>query len=319
MALIKRLPTNMGINFVSFRKIFLIFSAVLVAASLGSVMTRGLNLGVDFKGGTLIEIRTKQAADLGSLRGELNDLGLGEVTLQEFGTPTDVLINLQKQDGSEKEQLAAINKVKDALGDRVEEYRRVEFVGPKVGEELREAGFLATVLALGAIALYIWFRFEWQFAGAALLALVHDVVATVGFFSLLQIEFNLSTLAAVLTVAGYSINDTVVVFDRVRENLRRYKKKPMLELLNDSINQTLSRTVLTSITTLLALLALYFFGGEVIRGFAAGLIWGVFIGTYSSIALAVPLLHTFRLRREHLVLDEEDEEGENGQGTPEQA
>jgi|TARA_R110002072_G_scaffold36053_21_gene106199 preprotein translocase SecF subunit len=306
MALIKRLPTDLGINFVDQRKLFLLFSALLILLSIGSVLVRGLNLGVDFKGGTLIEIRTKQVADLGALRAQINDLGIGEATLQEFGTPTDVLINLQRQDGEEKEQIAAINLVKETLGDRVAEYRRVEFVGPKVGAELRQAGFLATVLALGAIALYIWFRFEWQFAAASLLALIHDVVATVGFFALLQIEFNLSTLAAVLTVAGYSINDTVVVFDRVRENLRRYKKMPMLALLNNSINQTLSRTLLTSFTTLLALVALYLFGGEVIRGFSAGLIWGIFIGTYSSIALAVPLLHTFRLRREHLVLNEEE-------------
>jgi len=185
--------------------------------------------------------------------------------------------------------------------------RRQEYVGPKIGDELKEAGLLATVLALIAIGLYIWFRFEWQFGVAALIALVHDVVATVGFYSLTQIEFNLATLAAVLTIAGYSINDTVVIFDRVRETLRRFKKLELNELLNRSINATLSRTVLTSFTTLLALFALFFFGGEVIRGFTAGLIWGVAIGTYSSVGLAVPLLSMMKLRRSGAVGEEEGE------------
>jgi preprotein translocase SecF subunit len=186
--------------------------------------------------------------------------------------------------------------VKSVLGDDAE-IRRQEFVGPKIGDELKEAGLLATVLAMLAIGTYIWFRFEWQFGVAALIALAHDVVATVGFYALTQIEFNLATLAAVLTIAGYSINDTVVIFDRVRETLRRYKKMELIELLNRSINTTLSRTLLTSVTTLLALLALFFFGGEVIRGFTAGLIWGVAIGTYSSVGLAVPLLSYLKVRR----------------------
>ncbi len=307
MALIKLLPTQPNVDFLSRRNIFAVFSVVLIAASISLFLARGLNFGVDFRGGILIEARTDGPADLAELRSRLGGLGLGEITLQEFGEPTDVLINVQRQEGDEKAQMAAIGVVKDALGDTVVEYRRTEFVGPKVGGELKQAGILATVLALGAIGLYIWFRFEWQFGLAALIALIHDVVATIGFYALTQIEFNLSTLAAILMIAGYSINDTVVLFDRVRETLRKYKKLPMTRLLNMAINATLSRTLLTSITTLLALLALFLFGGQVIRGFTAGLIWGVVIGTYSSIGLAVPLLLRMHLRTSAAVAAEEKE------------
>lgn len=295
MALIRSLPLEYGVKFVSRRVPFLIFSAFLMLGSIGLFLTQGLNFGVDFRGGILMEVRTEGPADLGALRDRMSGLGLGEVTIQEFGEPTDVLINVERQVGEQEEQIRAIQLVREALGEGVE-IRRQEFVGPKVGDELKEAGFLATVLALSAIAFYIWFRFEWHFSVAALVALVHDVVATVGFYALTQIEFNLATLAAVLTIAGYSINDTVVVFDRVRGNLRRYKKKPIPDLLDLSINQTLSRTVITGVTTLLALLSLYFLGGEVIRGFAFAMIWGVIVGTYSSICIAVPLLLLFDLR-----------------------
>jgi len=304
MALIRKLPVEPKLNFIGRRGIFLVFSTLLVLGSLGLFFIQGLNLGVDFRGGILIEVRTPGPADLGQLRDRLSGLGIGEVSLQEFGDPNEVLINIAKQDDDEQQQIHAIAAVTDALGAGVE-IRRQEFVGPKIGAELKEAGFLATVLALAAIGVYIWFRFEWQFGVAALVALIHDVIATVGFYSLTQIEFNLATLAAVLTIAGYSINDTVVVFDRVRESLRRYKKMEIGELLNRSINGTLSRTTLTSLTTLLALGALFFFGGAVIRGFTAGLIWGVMIGTYSSIGLAVPLLTFLKLRRG----GEADEEG----------
>ncbi len=296
MALIRKVPLAPDFDFLSRRRLTLVFSACLVAASFALFGLIGLNLGIDFTGGILIEVRTDGPADLADLRSRLRGLGLGEVTLQEFGTETDVLINVQRQEGDEKEQIKAIQAVKTELGDLVVEYRRTEFVGPKVGGELKRAGALATGLALLGIGLYIWFRFEWQFAVAALIALIHDVLSTIGFFALTQIEFNLATLAAVLTIAGYSINDTVVIFDRVRETLRKYKKMPMFELLNLSINHTLSRTVLTSVTTLLALTSLFLFGGEVIRGFTAGLIWGVVIGTYSSIGLAVPLLSFLNLR-----------------------
>ncbi len=296
MALIRKVPLAPKFDFMGRRRPFLIFSGCLMLASFLIFAVQGLNLGVDFRGGILIEIQTREPADLGDLRRRLGGLGLGEVTLQEFGNETDVLINVRRQEGDEKAQIKAIEAVKTELGGLVEEYRRVEFVGPKVGDELKQAGALATILALAGIGIYIWFRFEWQFAAAALVALIHDVLSTIGFFALTQIEFNLATLAAVLTIAGYSINDTVVIFDRVRETLRKYKKLAMFDLLNLAINATLSRTVLTSVTTLLALGALFLFGGQVIRGFTAGLIWGVVIGTYSSIGLAVPLLSFVNLR-----------------------
>jgi len=311
MALIRHVPIAPSFNFMRRRKLFMALSAVLVMASVAIFAVRGLNLGVDFRGGIMIEIQTKDAADLGDLRSRLGNLGLGDVTLQEFGNPNDVLINVQRQDGAEKEQIAAINRIKEELGDEVAEYRRTEFVGPKVGGELKKAGFLATIFAMLGIAVYIWFRFEWQFAMAAVIALLHDVITTVGLMALIQLEFNLSTLAAILTVAGYSINDTVVIFDRVRETLRKYKKMPLLNLLSLSINGTLVRTTLTSVTTLIALLSLAVFGGEVIRGFSVALIWGVVIGTFSSWGLAVPILSYTNLRAGLMGgADDEDDKAE---------
>lgn len=296
MALIQKLPIETKLDFLGRRTFCLVFSALLIIGSLALFAIQGLNLGVDFRGGILIEVKTNGPADLSDLRARLGGLGLGEITLQEFGAEDDVLINIRRQTGDEKAQIDAITKIKEELAGDVAEYRRTDFVGPKVGNELKRAGALATGLALLGIAAYIWFRFEWQFALAALIALIHDIVATIGFFTLTQIEFNLATLAAVLMIAGYSINDTVVIFDRVRETLRKYKKLAIFDLLNMAINRTLSRTLLTSVTTLIALLSLFFFGGEVIRGFSAGLIWGVMIGTYSSVGLAVPLLSFVNLR-----------------------
>lgn len=290
MPLIRYFPTQPNLRFVEQRLWTLAIAAVIMAVSIGSFAVQGLNFGVDFRGGILIEIRTHEPADIEDLRTRLGNLDLGSVTLQQFGEPTDVLINVQRQEGEEAEQMAAVNAVRAELGEEVQEYRRTEFVGPTVGEELRRAGIMATILSMLGIAIYIWFRFEWNYALAALLSLVHDIIATVGFFSLTQIEFNLTTLAAVLTIAGYSVNDTVVVFDRVREMLRKYKRLPPLEMLNLALNSTLSRTILTSVTTLVALVTLYVFGGEVIRGFTAGLIWGIVLGTFSTIGLAVPLL-----------------------------
>lgn len=290
MKTLKLVPDNTNIQFIRRRILAFAFSCVLILGSLGLYFGQGLNLGIDFLGGILIEARTDGPADIGMLRGELSGLGLGEVTLQEFGAPEDVLIRIQRQEGDGDAQQAAITAVKSRLGDRVVEYRRTELVGPTIGGELREAAIYAVLASMLAMLVYIWFRFEWQFGVGAVLALLHDVISTIGLFALLQIEFNLATVAAILTIAGYSINDTVVVYDRVRENMRRYKVMPYEELFNISINQTLSRTVVTSLTTLLALTALYVFGGEVIRGFAIALIWGVVIGTYSSIALAVPFL-----------------------------
>lgn len=309
MALIRRVPLTPKVNFLALRTAFLAIAVLIVLTSIASFAIRGLNLGIDFRGGILMEIKTNGPADLGDLRSRLGGLGLGEVTLQEFGAPDDVLINVQRQEGDEAAQAAAINEIKDELGGLVAEYRRTEFVGPKVGDELKLSGALATGLALLGIALYVWFRFEWQFAFAGLTALLHDVIATIGFFALTQIEFNLATLAAVLTVAGYSINDTVVIFDRVREMLRKYKKLHIFEVLNLSLNSTLSRTVLTSVTTLLALVSLAVFGGEVIRGFSLGLIWGVIVGTFSTVGLAVPLLSFMNLRVSAVGADEESKSG----------
>jgi preprotein translocase SecF subunit len=296
MALIRKLALVPDLDFLGRRQIFFAFSAFLVLGSIALFLIQGLNFGVDFRGGILLEVRVKEGTTISDLRSRVSGLGLGEITLQEFGNAQDILINVARQEGDEKAQVAAIEEVRGAIDDTVSDYRRQEFVGPKVGEELKQAGLLATLLALASIGVYIWFRFEWQFSVAALAALAHDVLATIGFFSLLQIEFNLATLAAVLMIAGYSINDTVVIFDRVREMLRRYKKMPVAELLNGAINRTLARTLLTSITTLLALVALFLFGGEVIRGFTIGLIWGVFIGTYSSVGLAVPILSLLNIR-----------------------
>ena len=296
MALIRKLALVPDLDFMGRRQIFFAFSAFLILGSIALFLIQGLNFGVDFRGGILLEVRVKEGTTISDLRSRVSGLGLGEITLQEFGNAQDILINVARQEGDERAQVAAIEEVRGAIDDAVSDYRRQEFVGPKVGEELKQAGLLATLLALVSIGVYIWFRFEWQFSVAALAALAHDVLATIGFFSLLQIEFNLATLAAVLMIAGYSINDTVVIFDRVREMLRRYKKMAIVELLNGAINRTLARTLLTSITTLLALFALFLFGGEVIRGFTIGLIWGVFIGTYSSVGLAVPILSLLNIR-----------------------
>lgn len=295
MKTLNLIPADVNIAFISKRKIFFALSALLIITSIAMVLSRGLNFGIDFKGGILIEVRTKDGpADIGKMRGQISTLDLGDFSLQEFGQPTDVLIRVQRQDGGEDAQKHAVDAVKTALGDKVE-YRRTEFVGPQVSKELLEDGIMAVSLAMMAILVYIWFRFEWQFGVGALIALLHDVTATIGIFAMLGLEFNLTTVAAVLTIAGYSINDTVVVFDRVRENLRKYKTMPLEELLNTAINQTLSRTIITSFTTVLALLALFFLGGEVIHDFSFAMILGIVVGTYSSICIAVPLLLYFGL------------------------
>ena len=282
-------PIKPNLNFIGKQNIFFIISALFLVLSIGSFFTRSLNYGIDFQGGIMIEIRTTQPGNLAQMRNLLSDLKLGEISLQEFGEPTDFLIRIQKQDGGERAQQEAVEKVKASLPPDVE-YRRTEFVGPKVSDELFRDGILAVIFAIIGILAYIWFRFEWQFGLGAIIALCHDVLTTVGIFSLTGLEFNLSTVAAILTIAGYSINDTVVVYDRVRENLRKYKSMTLTALLNNSINETLARTIMTSLTTLLALGSLYILGGEVIRGFSFGMIWGVLVGTYSSVCLAVPLL-----------------------------
>jgi preprotein translocase SecF subunit len=297
MKKLRLIPAETAIDFMGRRLIAFAFSAVLMVASMGLFVGQGLNLGIDFLGGILVEVKTDGPADVGEMRSTLGQLGLGDISLQEFGEPDVVLIRVQRQEGGDEAQQEAVKAVKDALDGTVVEYRRTETVGPTVGEELQQAAILAVLAAIGAILVYIWFRFEWQFGIAAVAALLHDVISTIGLFCLFQLEFNLATVAAILTIAGYSINDTVVVFDRVRENLRKYKRLSLPDLLNLSINGTLSRTVMTSLTTLLALGSLYLLGGEVIRGFSVALIWGVLIGTYSSIALAVPLLLYLKVYR----------------------
>ena len=295
---LKLVPSDTSINFLKHRRIAFIFSLFLVASSIGLFVVKGLNLGIDFKGGILIEARnTTGPADISGLRADLGQLGLGDISLQEFGTPTDVLVRVQRQEGDEEAQIAAIAAISSTLGDSYD-IRRTEFVGPTVGAELAEKGMLAVACALLAIMVYIWFRFEWQFSIAAILALAHDVLSTVGLFALTSFEFNLATVAAILTIAGYSINDTVVVFDRVRENLRRYKSYEIEDIINKSLNETLSRTVMTSFTTLLALLTITIFGGAVLRDFALAMIWGVLIGTYSSIFVAVGFLSRFDIRHQ---------------------
>ena len=303
---LKLVPSETNIDFMRLRMPALGFSGLFVAVSIALFTLVGLNLGIDFRGGILIEARnTAGAADIGGIRSDLNRLGLGDISIQGFGSETDVLVRVQRQEGDESAQIAAIKAITDALGQDYD-IRRTEFVGPTVGAELAEKGVLAVICALLAIMVYIWFRFEWQFSIAAILALAHDVLSTIGLFALTSFEFNLATVAAILTIAGYSINDTVVVFDRVRENLRRYKSYEQPAILNRSLNETLSRTVMTSVTTLLALFAIVLFGGAVLRDFALAMMWGVLIGTYSSVFVAVGALAFFDLKRH---LDEDDDPG----------
>lgn len=291
------LPHDTKFDFIAQRWIAFAFTGLLVIISLFSLATRGLNYGIDFEGGILIEARTTQGpADVHAMRTTLSGLGLGEMALQGVGTAgNEVMIRVQRQAGGEKAQTEALTKVKESLGSGLE-YRRVELVGPKVGEDLKRDGAMAIAIAIIVIAVYIWFRFEWQFGIGAVIATFHDVITTFGFFSLLGIEFNLTSVAAVLTIAGFSINDTVVEYDRVRENMRKFKTMPLYDLLNLSVNETLSRTILTSGTMFLSALALAVVGGDVLHGFSLAILWGVVIGTYSSVYVAMPILIYFNLR-----------------------
>ncbi|HEX3864118.1 MAG TPA: protein translocase subunit SecF [Stellaceae bacterium] len=279
------------IDFMRWRIFGFAFSLLLTALTIGIFLTAGLNYGIDFVGGTLIEARTTTGpADLASMRAKLDALHLGEASLQQFGSPDDVLIRLPQQPGGDAEQQKAIEAARGVLGANVE-YRRVEVVGPSVGSELIRAGVLATVLALGAILIYIWFRFEWQFGVGATIATLHDVITTVGLFAIFQLEFDLTTLAAILTIAGYSINDTVVIYDRVRESMRKHRTMAFRDVINLALNETLSRTILTVSTVALAVLSLLLFGGEVLKGFSIAMLWGIVIGTYSSLFIAAPILY----------------------------
>jgi preprotein translocase subunit SecF len=289
-------PPDTKIPFMAMHKVCFAISTAITVGTILLLIFKGLNLGIDFRGGILLEARLQQAADLSAMRSTLGGLGLGEVGLQAFGAENDVLIRLEQQEGGEAAQQAAVAKIREALGPGVA-YERVEVVGPQVSAELFRDGLIAMAVALLGIMVYVWFRFEWQFGVAAMIADLHDVFATIGLFSLLGLDFDLTTVAALLTIAGYSVNDTVVVFDRHRENLRKYKTMPLSQLFDLSINQTLSRTTITSTTALLAVVSLYLFGGEVLRGFSIAMIFGIVFGTYSSIFIATPPLLYLHLRR----------------------
>ena len=288
----KIIPITPNYSFMSLRKVMLIMSSTIIVFLILLLFFKGLNLGIDFKGGTLIEIKIKNS-NISELRKILSQ-EFNDVSLQEFGKNDTIIIRLL--DKSATENITTINKVKKLISDKVAEFRRSEYVGPSISSELFYKGLQAISFALIAILIYIWIRFEWQFGFGAVVALTHDVVFTLGILCLFRIDFNLSNIAAILTIAGYSINDTVVIFDRVRENLRKYKKMELVELFNLSINNTLARTIMTSLTTLIALFCLFFFGGQVIKPFAFTMIIGVIIGTYSSIFIAVPTLLLFNFR-----------------------
>ncbi len=294
---IRFIPDGTNLPFMRWSRFGYFISGILCTLSILLFAYQGLNYGIDFKGGSVITIRTEQAADIDGLRKSLADLGIGDVEIQEFGSPRDVLIRVEAQSGGDAAELAAQAKVKTALGPKVE-VRSVETVGAKVSGELTQQAILAVIISIIFVLFYLWFRFEWQFAVGGVVSLLHDTLLSIGLFSLIGLEFNLQIIAAILTIIGYSLNDTVVVFDRIREFLRKYKTMNFPDLLDFSINSVLPRTLLTSICTLIALASLYIFGGEVIRGFAFAMIWGVFVGTYSSIFVAAPILTLLGMKRD---------------------
>jgi preprotein translocase subunit SecF len=290
MRLLRLFPDDTKIPFMKWRKYSFMFSGILSVLCFLAYFGIGFNTGIDFQGGTLIEVQTKNGpADLQHIREQLNGLKLGEVQVQEFGAPNDVLIRIVRQDGGDAAQMAVADKVKGVFGDTVD-YRRTEVVGPRVSGELAQNGILGIISALGMIMVYVWFRFEWQYSLGAVIATLHDVVLTIGLFAVAQLEFNLSSIASILTIVGYSLNDTVVVYDRIREMRRKYKRMNLVVMLDLAINQTLTRTTNTALTTLIALTSLFLFGGEVIRSFTASMLFGVIVGTYSSIFIAAPIL-----------------------------
>lgn len=292
-----------NINFIGNRHIALIFSGVLMLISIGSLAVRGLHTGIDFTGGTLIEVGYQKAADLTVLRNTLDTQGFSDATVQNFGTTKDVLIRLRPQSGVSNVELSA--NVLEAINKNTAEpasVRRVEFVGPQVGDDLAEDGFLALLYSTIGILIYIAWRFEWKFSAGAVLATVHDVVVTLGLFSVLGLEFDLTVLAAVLALIGYSLNDTIVVYDRIRENFRELRNKSTEEIMNISVNVTLSRTIMTSLTVILVLISLFFLGGEVIHNFSIVLLFGVFFGTYSSIFIASPMALMLGISPEDLMI-----------------
>src|SRR3569832_1631223 len=292
MRLLRIVPDDTKFDFMRFRRISFPLSAAMSILAITLYFFHGLNFGIDLKGGLLIEVKTisGQAADLAQMRSTLGSLGLGEVQLQQFGTPDDVLIRVGEQPGGDEAQQAAVAKVRGALGSNLN-YQRVEVVGPRVSGELLSYGVIGLIHAILCILVYLWFRFEWQFALGAMIANVHDIVLTIGFMSITHNDNDLTSIAALLTILGYSLNDTVGIYDRIREMLRRYKKLPMPQLLNESINSTLSRSIITHVTVTLALLALLLFGGQAIHSFTAVMMFGVvLVGTYTSIFIASPIL-----------------------------
>lgn len=299
MRLLRLVPDNTKLHFMRYWRYMQPLSIVLSVGSILLFVLVGPNYGIDFRGGSAIEITTKDGkpADLAALRSAVSDLNLGDVQIQEFGKPNDVLIRVARQDGGEDIQQQAVFRVRDALGQTYD-IRRTEVVGPRVSGELTRNGTIGLLVTLAAILVYVWFRFEWQFAVGAIIATLHDVILTLGIYVLVPFEFNLSSIAAILTIVGYSLNDTVVVYDRIRENLRKYKRMPLPDLIDLSINETLGRTLITALTTMIALGSLYIFGGEVIRSFTFAMIFGVLIGTFSSIYIAAPVLIYFKLRSE---------------------
>ena len=293
-----------NISFNKFYKKFNLLSLILIFFSLILLLFKGLNYGVDFKGGTLIEIRTDQnSSNITLIRDSFNQMDLGDVSVKKFGTETDFIVKFEKQKSKDPKFIDNIKtKLSSSIGNV--DFRRVEKVGPKVSSELLKSGIIAIVLSLAAMLLYIWIRFEWQFSLGAILALFHDVIITLGIFSIFSLEINLSIVAAILTIVGYSMNDTVVIFDRVRENLKKYADIKIFELTNISINETLSRTIITSVTTLLALLSIYIFGGEILKGFSLAMILGVIFGTYSSIYIANPILVLLKVSQRTVIKEE---------------
>ncbi len=298
MKLLRLAPENTKFGFMRFRRISYPFSAVMSIASVVLFLTVGMNFGIDFSGGTLIELKAKSGqADIAQLRTTTEKMGVGDVEVQGFGSPEEVVLRFGLQPGGDAAQEAAVTRVKDAIGDGYE-IRRTEVVGPRVSGELVQSGTLGVVVSILAVLCYLWFRFEWQFAVGAIIATMHDLLLTVGFFAITHLEFNTTSIAAILTIVGYSLNETVVVLDRIREMMKKYRKMPTDELIDLSVNAVLPRTIMTATTVFLALLSLVTFGGEVIRSFSLAMIWGIFVATYSSIFICSPMLIYLGLRNE---------------------
>ena len=298
--MLRLISDNTSVKFIKLKLVSFSISAILSIASILAVIFIGLNLGIDFKGGILLEVRTSSNISIAKIRNEISNLNIGEISIQEFGQDSDYLIRVERQEGSDNAQQIAVEAIKASLNKAFSkdiEYRRLEYVGPTVSKDLVKDGVMAIIFAIIAMLAYIWFRFELPFALGAIVALVHDITLTMGLFAILGLEFNLATVAAILLIIGYSMNDTVVVYDRIRENLRKFKKMNLNDLLDKSINETLSRTINTTVTTILALGALYLFGGQIIADFAFAMLWGIVVGTYSSIFIASTILVYVNVRR----------------------